>query len=75
VSRFPALAQPVREAIRILTAEGLIEPARNRGVPVRRAEAEGIIQTFSVIGTLEAMAGRTRRGAHFGTGTAADRRG
>jgi DNA-binding GntR family transcriptional regulator len=48
---------PVREAIRILTAEGLIEPAGNRGVQVRRAEAEEIIQTFSVIGTLEAMAG------------------
>jgi DNA-binding GntR family transcriptional regulator len=48
---------PVREAIRILTAEGLIEPAANRGVQVRRAEAEEIIQTFSVIGTLEAMAG------------------
>ena len=48
---------PVREAIRILTAEGLIEPAGNRGVQVRRAEAEEILQTFSVIGTLEAMAG------------------
>ncbi len=48
---------PVREAIRILTAEGLIEPAGNRGVQVRRAQAEEILQTFSVIGTLEAMAG------------------
>src|ERR1700730_2423760 len=48
---------PVREAIRILTAEGLIEPAGNRGVQVRRAQAEEILQTFSVIGTLEAMSG------------------
>ena len=48
---------PIREAIRILTAEGLIEPAGNRGVQVRRAEAEEILQTFNVIGTLEAMAG------------------
>ena len=36
---------------------GLIEPAGNRGAQVRRAEAEEIIQTLSVIGTLEAMAG------------------
>ena len=57
VSRFLRSRSPVREAIRILTAEGLIEPAGNRGVQVRRAEAEEIIQTLSVIGTLEAMAG------------------
>src|SRR5258708_19067503 len=48
---------PVREAIRILTAEGLIEPAGNRGGQVRRAEAVEILQTFRVIGTLDAMAG------------------
>ena len=57
MSRFLRSRSPVREAIRILTAEGLIEPAGNRGVQVRRAEAEEIIQTLSVIGTLEAMAG------------------
>jgi DNA-binding GntR family transcriptional regulator len=48
---------PVREAIRILTAEGLIEPNPTRGVQVRHAKAEEIVQTFSVIGTLDAMAG------------------
>lgn len=57
MSRFLHSRSPVREAIRILTAEGLIEPAGNRGVQVRRAEAKEIIQTLSVIGTLEAMAG------------------
>lgn len=48
---------PVREAIRILTAEGLIEPSSGRGVRVRRANSEEILQTFSVIGRLDAMAG------------------
>jgi DNA-binding GntR family transcriptional regulator len=34
----------------------LTEPAGSRGVQVRRAEAEDIIQTFDLIGMLEAMA-------------------
>jgi DNA-binding GntR family transcriptional regulator len=48
---------PVREAIRVLTSEGLIELLPNRGVRVRLPDIEEILQTFSVIGTLDAMAG------------------
>src|SRR5258708_17177958 len=40
---------PVREAIRILTAEGLIEPAGDRGVPGRRARADETLQNIHVI--------------------------
>ncbi|WP_211098405.1 GntR family transcriptional regulator [Skermanella stibiiresistens] len=48
---------PIREAIRVLTSEGLTEPLPNRGVRVRQPGIDEILQTFSVIGTLDAMAG------------------
>jgi hypothetical protein len=44
-------------------AEGLTAPAGNRGDLVRCAEAEEIIQTFGVIGMLEAIAANSPRRA------------
>jgi len=48
---------PLREAIKMLTAEGLILLQPNRGASVAAPSAEDIEDTFRVIGALEALAG------------------
>jgi DNA-binding GntR family transcriptional regulator len=48
---------PVREAIKLLAAEGLVDLLQNRGaVAVRLTEAD-VLHTFELLATLEGMAG------------------
>ena len=49
---------PLREALRFLASEGLIELVPNRGGVVRRFSPTGIRDMLVVIGALEALAGR-----------------
>jgi DNA-binding GntR family transcriptional regulator len=48
---------PLREAFRILAAEGLIELAPRRGATVKKMEADEIDHMFEVLEALEALAG------------------
>ncbi len=48
---------PLREAIKMLAAEGLVELLPNRGALVAPLDPEKINQVFVVLGTLEALAG------------------
>ena len=48
---------PLREALKILAAEGLVELRPNRGVVVSRVHADEIADTFEVMGALERLAG------------------
>lgn len=47
---------PVREALRTLAAEGLVEIVRNRGAQVRNWSAEQLEETYSLRATLEGYA-------------------
>lgn len=48
---------PLREAIRFLASEGLVELLPNRGAVVAPIDPERVRQTFLVLGALEALAG------------------
>jgi DNA-binding GntR family transcriptional regulator len=48
---------PLREAIKVLAAEGLIEISPNRGATVSRMSAAEIQETFELMSGLEAMSG------------------
>lgn len=48
---------PLREAVRVLAGEGLLEPLPKRGARVARLTAERIDELFPVMGALEALAG------------------
>ena len=48
---------PLREALKVLAAESLIEIHPNRGAVVSRLSVEDIQDTFELIGALEAFAG------------------
>lgn len=49
---------PLREALKFLASEGLIELAPGRGAIVRSFSAKDVRDTLTVIGTLEGLAGR-----------------
>jgi DNA-binding GntR family transcriptional regulator len=49
---------PLREALKVLAAEGLIELLPNRGARVRRLGEDDLRQLFEVMAGLEALAGR-----------------
>ncbi|MGQ4273863.1 GntR family transcriptional regulator [Terrihabitans sp. B22-R8] len=49
---------PLREALKVLAAEGMIELLPNRGARVRALRAEDIRDLCDVMGGLEALAGR-----------------
>jgi len=57
--RFGVSRTPLREALKVLAAEGLIELLPNRGARVAQLTPTDIAQTLKVIGTLEALAGET----------------
>jgi DNA-binding GntR family transcriptional regulator len=48
---------PLREALKTLAAEGLVQLLPNRGAVVAELDAKEIAELFAVIGALEALAG------------------
>lgn len=56
--RFVVSRGPIREALRRLAAEGLIEHVPNRGAVVRRLSTRDISELFAIRGELEALAAR-----------------
>ena len=48
---------PVREAIRALAAEGLVEVSSNKGAAVREMTVNEVLDTFQVIGALDSLVG------------------
>jgi DNA-binding GntR family transcriptional regulator len=49
---------PLREALHMLAAEGLVELLPSRGATVRRMTVQEILNTFELIGVLDALAGK-----------------
>ena len=49
---------PLREALKVLAAEGLVELLPNRGARVRPLSADDIAELFDLMGGLEGLAGR-----------------
>jgi DNA-binding GntR family transcriptional regulator len=49
---------PLREALKVLAAEGLVELLPNRGARVRRLSEQDLGELFDVMGGLESLAGR-----------------
>ncbi|MEW7849908.1 GntR family transcriptional regulator [Massilia aurea] len=49
---------PLREALKVLAVEGLIEIAPNRGASVYKMSTAEIWETFELVSALEAMAGK-----------------
>lgn len=56
--RFGISRTPLREALKVLAAEGLIDLLPNRGARVRELSATDLHELFDVMGGLEALAGR-----------------
>jgi len=48
---------PLREALKVLGSEGLLELTPNRGATVAMLTAETVDETFPIIGALEALSG------------------
>ncbi len=57
-ARFNVSRTPLREALKVLAAEGLVELLPNRGARVREFTEAGIRQLFEVIAGLDFVAGR-----------------
>jgi DNA-binding GntR family transcriptional regulator len=57
-SRFGASAGPVREAIRRLAGEGVLESAAHRGASVRSLTSRGVREIFEVRAAIEGCAAR-----------------
>jgi DNA-binding GntR family transcriptional regulator len=55
---------PLREAIKMLAAEGLVELLPNRGAIAVELDEADVLNTFEVMAGLEAHVRRTRRPAH-----------
>jgi DNA-binding GntR family transcriptional regulator len=49
---------PLREALKVLAAEGLVELLPNRGARIRDLKGEELRELFDVMGGLESLAGR-----------------
>src|ERR1700760_1301345 len=49
---------PLREALKVLAAEGLIELLPNRGARVKQLSERDLAELFDIMGGLEALAGR-----------------
>jgi len=56
-ARFGVSRTPLREALKLLTSDGLVEIAANRGARVTELSIEELAETFPVMGALEALAG------------------
>lgn len=55
--RFGVSRTPLREALKVLAADGFIELTPNRGATVSRLTVEDLDNVFPIIGALEALAG------------------
>lgn len=55
--RFGVSRTPLREALKVLAAEGLIQITPNRGSVVAKITQEKIAELFPIMGMLEALAG------------------
>lgn len=55
--RFGVSRTPLREALKVLAAEGLLQLSPNRGASVARITSEEIDELFPIMGALEALAG------------------
>ncbi len=55
--RFGVSRTPMREALKVLAAEGLIDLLPNRGAAISRIKPEEIEELFPIMGALEALAG------------------
>ena len=73
--RFGISRTPLREAIKLLAAEGLLELLPNRGARVAALSAVEIEELLQVIGALEGAGGGTRSRAGHARGTRCDRGG
>src|SRR6201986_5595708 len=49
---------PLREAVKVLAAEGLVELLPNRGARVRQLSEQDLAELFDIMGGLEGLAGR-----------------
>src|SRR6202789_1780101 len=49
---------PLREALKVLASEGLVELLPNRGARVRQLSVHDLSELFDIMGGLEALAGR-----------------
>lgn len=56
--RFGISRTPLREALKVLASEGLIELLPNRGARIRELGTDDLRELFDVMGGLEALAGR-----------------
>ncbi len=56
-ARLKVSRTPLREALKLLTAEGLVEHLPNRGVVVSQLDAEAVSQAFEVMAALEGLSG------------------
>jgi len=56
-ARFGVSRTPMREALKVLAAEGLVVLTLNRGASVAKITQEEIDELFPIIGALEALAG------------------
>ena len=57
-SRFGVSRTPLREALKMLSTEGLVELMPNRSAVVQRVTDDMINELVPIVGTLEALAGR-----------------
>lgn len=55
--RFGVSRTPLREALKVLASEGLVELTPNRGARVIRLTEQDVADMFEVMGTLEGLAG------------------
>src|SRR5690606_22330616 len=49
---------PLREALKVLAAEGVVELLPNRGARLRQLTEKDLAELFDIVGGLEALAGR-----------------
>jgi DNA-binding GntR family transcriptional regulator len=56
--RFGVSRTPLREALKVLAAEGVVELLPNRGARIRALGPDAVRELFEIVGGLEALAGR-----------------